>query len=392
MKNNNIIGSILGLTLALSGCTSWINQHKYQKFEQLSHQFTNPQNITQDHEQSIVDGFQSVHEQLDQLSRKTSFNQVESIFYTNIANLHAAYAEYLSQQNCPVLSQIQSDQAEQAYLKLLQLDQYDLDNIYYNLAIFYARQSTFERDDPDSKLSINYLKKAQRYATIIYNKDSSVPKNWQVYYDVLSELQVKFSQENIEVAQQLDIAKILQKPLNEYLESSEEVHDGGNFIVLVQHHYQDLYQQDPRKAQNFLNQNKETIFKLYFDHLSQIPQRNLNFHAKLYALYNQPEKALSYLKQLKFDTTETIKPEEFEKNKIFDPIRRNTAFKQWLSQYTQNYLNDQKQRPKQCKSIQKALEQKALDTVTNQMNSQKTIEIKRELQINSQVSHSENIK
>ena len=352
MKNNNIIGSILILTLSLSGCTSWINQHKYQKFAQLSQQFINPQTITLNNEQKVLDGFQSVHAQMIQLSHKKNFNQKEAAFYTNSANLHAAYAEYLSQQGCPALSQIQSNQAEQSYLRLLEANSSDYNNLLYNLAIFYARQSTFERDDPHSKLSINDLKKARHYATLLYEQDSSTPKNRRAYYDILSELQITFSQENIEPSQQLKIAQILQEPLNEYLEDSEEVYEGGNFIVLVQLHYQYLYQQDPQKAQDFLDQNKETIFKLYFENLSTTPQRDLNFHAKIYALYNQPETALQYLLQLNFDTAETIKPEEFKKNKIFDRIRENTTFKQWLNQYTQDYLNDQKQHPKQCKSIQ----------------------------------------
>lgn len=85
----------------------------------------------------------------------------------------------------------------------------------------------------------------------MYEQDSSTPKNRRAYYDILSELQITFSQENIEPSQQLKIAQILQKPLNEYLEYSEEVYEGGNFIVLVQLHYQYLYQQDPKKAQDF---------------------------------------------------------------------------------------------------------------------------------------------
>lgn len=42
------------------------------------------------------------------------------------------------------------------------------------------------------------------------------------------------------------------------------------------------------------------------------------------------KKRFQYLRQLNFDTAETIKPEEFKKNKIFDRIRENTTFKQWL--------------------------------------------------------------
>lgn len=80
MKNNNIIGSILILTLSLSGCTSWINQHKYQKFAQLSQQFINPQTITLNNEQKVLDGFQSVHSQMIQLSHKKSFQSKRSCF------------------------------------------------------------------------------------------------------------------------------------------------------------------------------------------------------------------------------------------------------------------------------------------------------------------------
>lgn len=113
-----------------------------------------------------------------------------------------------------------------------------------------------------------------------------------------------------------------------------------------------MYQQNVQKAQDFLAQNKDNIFKLYFDHLPSNPQRKMSTQAKLYALYNQPEEALKYLQQLNFDTSETIEPEEFEKNKIFDHIRENPSFKQWLNQYQQDYLDDQKREPKNCKSMQ----------------------------------------
>lgn len=233
MNKNKVFSPLLVVMLTLSGCTSWVNQHKYQKFAKLSQLFTDPKTITQDNEQSIFDSFHAIQSAKTQLLHKSNFNQKEAVFYTNIANLHAAYAEYLSKQNCPALSQIQSQQAEQAYLKLLQTNSGEHDNLLYNLALFYAHQSTFERDNPHSTLKINNLKQAQHYANLLQEQNSPTLKYRQVYYDILSELQMTFSKENIEPAQQLEIAKILQEPLNDYLEHYEEVYEGGNFLVLV---------------------------------------------------------------------------------------------------------------------------------------------------------------
>ncbi len=359
MEKLNPLVFISALSFLIYSSATFAFELESDSIEQLS-SFLDHHLITKtmiDHEREVLGQIAisklNVNEIYANLKEKKDSNKSEFNYLQNYAILTAVYAEYLMEIDCKNLSKYYQDEAEKTYLKLNQLNKQDR-YLRYNLAIFYARTSTFYRKNQNTDERYRLLQQAEK---ILLPLSLEYPKHKQYrddYYAVISDqLEILQTKPNT-LPEQKRIIDILQKPLFSYLKNPDKKYDSGNFTVLIQQYYKYLYAQNPKQADQWLISNQKGIEKFIQHNSSDDMQREYEFMAELYALLNQQDQALYYLKKIDPNDSDATEPKSLESERNFANLKLNPEFQAWLKHYTIQYQNNLDIHPKVCKSIQNA--------------------------------------
>lgn len=330
-----------------------------QKFSKFTQKFKNPNHIQKTDEVKILAELQIMTPYIQSLNMQ-SLNEQGQIpenrdnLYLDFANLNAAYSEYLVFHHCINLSEKYFLNAEDTYLKLLQDSPYD-ENLLYNISIFYARNSVPFDDDQHQQIRTQLLEKSKQYAEKHQEINTENQQHKHHYYAVLSELLNALDKQKIRKDQQKALIQTLQPFLFELLEQPNMDYDSGNFFILVKYYDQYLKAYYPQQTKSWLKQNQNKILAFYNSHQDENTQRNNTISAQLYALLDQPEKTLYFLKLLKFTEKDNYTPQDILDEQLFDKMRHLKAFQVWFAQYSQEYQAYLKQNPKVCNSLQSSV-------------------------------------
>ncbi len=337
--------------LQLNACTLLdISSKQYKNFSNFSHQYNNPDHIQKENEPLIISEIKKIVPKIQKMNALDQISAKQSRLFLDFANLNAAYSEYLTQKHCLNLAEQYSSNAEISYLRMLK-DEPDNTDYLYNISLFYAR-SSLNINDKDIETRINLLEKSKKYAEQLYQIE---PENQQYkyhYFSVLSELLSALDKKELSLDQQKDFMHLLKPFLFELIRDNEIEYDSGNFFILVNHYYQYLVRLNPQQANQWLKQNQNKILNYYFKHQDSNTQRNNTLSAQLYALFDQPEKSIEYLKLLKIAEQDNYEPNDILNEKLFEKIRRLESFQTWFKQYSQEYKIYQDSHPKLCNSFQ----------------------------------------
>ena len=309
------------------------------------------------HEKEVLAQINNTKKDLDtvyaNLIKSNHPDSPEFNYLQNYAILTAVYAEYLMKIDCKNTSKYYQNEAEQTYLKLQKLKNNDR-YLLYNLAIFYARTSTFYRKNQNTEERYKLLKQAEKILLPLSLKYPSYRQYRIDYYAVMSDQLDVLQKRSDTLSEQKKNITIVQKPLFALLKNNHEEYDTGNFIILIQQYYKYLYAQNPKQADQWLITNQKSIENLVKNKKSNDLQREYEFMAEFYALLNHPDQALYYLNKIDVKNADAPEPKSLEFERNFANLKLNKEFQAWLAQYKIQYQKNVDLYPKVCKSIQKS--------------------------------------
>lgn len=338
--------ALLCLSLLTSSIYAGINDEDLDQMEELGQQVLTTKHLAP-YEAQILKQIQDAKPHMQELYLADHISYNESVYIHNYAIINSQYAEYLLDQNCTEQSHPYQTQAEAAYLRLLKRDPQDKVALN-NLGLFYAQMSVFYRKNTDPTPRLQYLEKSEKQfiqLIKIYPNNAEYQTN---YYAVLSDKLALLQKHYQNLAEQKRLIAILKKPLFQYLDMPKQTLNAGNFIILAQQYFKDLYSENPEKAEKWLYDHQKKIEAIVKNNQTH-DQRESEFLAEFYALLGQTDKALHYLKQLEFTDENGIEPSSIEDEPNLANLRLNPEYQKWFKQYQNSYTQYRKAIPQVCK-------------------------------------------